>query len=416
MRIVINSGHGGREYGAIGFGTMEKDLNRIFAALLGKKLTNIGFEVDTTLIKDQYYTPTELTDLIKKSGASICISCHCNAFDGSARGLEIIHSIHSDGKLANLILNEVKKTGYITRTVYSRESSRKDGTDYYFVIRQTYPEVQTIIVEFGFIDNINDHKLLTDQDWQDKLTTAVAAGIKGYVQPGSYTGTPISGTPLLTKNQLKKALLASNPAADSKIIDTYYSVSPIYGIKADLAFLQSMWETNWLKFTGTVKPEQNNFAGLGATGNGNPGLSFPSMEAGVEAHLQHLYAYCSTLPLPSGRTLYDSRFSLVIRGSAVYWEDLNGKWAVSPGYGERIVSLQQSIGSLYPDNNPVQPPGNDKPEDSNEENSVHWAKADNDELLQNGILLQDHSNTLNNPATEGMVLSLINRIRKLINN
>ena len=415
MRIVINSGHAGREYGAIGFGVMEKDLNRVFADLLGKKLTNLSFEVDTTLVKDKYYEPNELTDLIKQSGASICISCHCNAYDGSARGLEIIYSIHSDGRLANLILSEVKKTGYITRTAYSRESSRKDGTDYYFVIRQTYPDVQTIIVEFGFIDNINDNKLLTDKDWQDKLTTAVAAGIKDYVQPANNTRTPISGASFLTKKQLEKALLASNPVADSKIIDTYYSVSPIYGIKADLAFLQSMWETNWLKFTGSVKPEQNNFAGLGATGNGIPGLSFPSMEAGVEAHLQHLYAYCSTLPLPSGRTLYDSRFPLVIRGSAVNWEDLDGKWAVSPGYGEKIISMQQSVGRLYPDNNPVQPPG-DKPEDSNGENTVHWAKADNDELLQNGILLQDHSNTLNNPATEGMVLSLINRIRKLINN
>ncbi len=417
MRIVINSGHGGREYGAIGFGTKEKDINRVFADFLGKKLTNLGFEVDTTLVKDEYLAPVDLTDLIKKSGASICISCHCNAFDGSARGFEVIYSIHSDGRLAGLILDEVKKTGYITRTAYSRESTKKDGTDYYFVIRQTYPEVQTLIVEFGFIDNISDNNLLTDRDWQDKLTTAVAAGIKDYVQPGYNSRTPITGSSLLTKNQLRKALLASNSAADTRIIDTYFSVSAIYGIKADMAFLQSMWETNWLKFTGTVRPEQNNFAGLGATGNGNPGLSFPSMEAGVEAHLQHLFAYCSTLSLPLGRAMYDSRFSLVARGSAVNWEDLDGKWAVSPGYGERIVTLQKSIGSLYPESNPGQTQNGDgEPQQDNNSDSVHWAKADNDELLQNGIILQDHSNTLNNPATEGMVLSLINRIRKLINN
>jgi hypothetical protein len=33
-------------------------------------------------------------------------------------------------------------------------------------------------------------------------------------------------------------------------------------------------------------------------------------------------------------------------------------------------------------------------------------------LLQNGILYDDHSQTLDNPATEGMVICLINRLRK----
>lgn len=45
-----------------------------------------------------------------------------------------------------------------------------------------------------------------------------------------------------------------------------------YGVKADLAFLQAMHETNWLKFTGAVKPGQNNFAGLGTAGGGNTSI------------------------------------------------------------------------------------------------------------------------------------------------
>lgn len=43
---------------------------------------------------------------------------------------------------------------------------------------------------------------------------------------------------------------------------------------------------------------------------------------------------------------------------------------------------------------------------------VHWAKQDNDELLQAGFINSDHTGTLDNSATEGMVLHLINELRK----
>ncbi len=44
----------------------------------------------------------------------------------------------------------------------------------------------------------------------------------------------------------------------------------------------------------------------------------------------------------------------------------------------------------------------------------HWAKIHNDELLAAGILTKDHSVTLDQPATEGMVVTLINKLRKEI--
>ena len=52
-----------------------------------------------------------------------------------------------------------------------------------------------------------------------------------------------------------------------------------------------MLETGNLKFGGDVASTQNNFAGLGATGKHVPGESFPDIETGVKAHLQHLLLY-----------------------------------------------------------------------------------------------------------------------------
>lgn len=411
MKIIIDSGHGGHDPGAVAFGKSEKDLNLVFAKLLASKLEQQNLNVDKSLIIDKYHSPEELTGLIKQSGASLCISCHNNAYNGAVRGFEIIHSIHTEGDLAQSILDEVKKTGFPVRKAYSRKSTStaNSGQDYYYIIRLTYPQVETLIIEFGFMDNTEDFKMLTDPAWQDKLTNAAATAIRKYYPAETDIKTQINGKSILTPSQLKKALKDANPDANSAIADTYYTIAQIYGIKADLAFLQSMHETNWLKFTGAVKKEQNNFAGLGAA-NGKSGESFPSVEAGVEAHIQHLYAYSTLEALPAGRTLYDTRFHLVKRGSAPNWEDLNGKWAVpGVGYGEQIVELQKTIFNKYPPE-AEEPPssGGESPEPS----PVHWAKPCNDELMEAGLLYNDHSNTLDQPASEGMVICLINRLRK----
>jgi hypothetical protein len=63
------------------------------------------------------------------------------------------------------------------------------------------------------------------------------------------------------------------------------------GVRWDIAFFQMMLETGSLTYTGDVKPKQNNFAGLGATGRRNPGESFESVAMGVRAHLQHVLMY-----------------------------------------------------------------------------------------------------------------------------
>ena len=56
-------------------------------------------------------------------------------------------------------------------------------------------------------------------------------------------------------------------------------------------------ETGFLRFGGDIKPEQNNFAGLGAIGGGSEAASFESARIGVRAHIQHLKAYASLEPL-----------------------------------------------------------------------------------------------------------------------
>lgn len=81
------------------------------------------------------------------------------------------------------------------------------------------------------------------------------------------------------------------PEKFSAIAADYMRIGEELRIRWDIAFFQMMLETGNLKFTGNVSVEQNNFAGLGATGRKNPGESFPDVATGVKAHLEHLLLY-----------------------------------------------------------------------------------------------------------------------------
>ncbi|GGC75005.1 hypothetical protein GCM10007216_02020 [Thalassobacillus devorans] len=149
----------------------------------------------------------------------------------------------------------------------------------------------------------------------------------------------IQGDIHLNPCQLNEFVKTINPKAPD--LGGYYrEYGKVYGIRADVAYAQAIHETDYFRFTGIVDEKQNNFAGIGATGPDNPGASFATVEEGVHAHIQHLYAYASTAPIPNGYPKVDPRFDLVSRGSATTWTQLNGKWAV-PGnnYGQSIISI-----------------------------------------------------------------------------
>lgn len=172
----------------------------------------------------------------------------------------------------------------------------------------------------------------------------------------------ILGDPIATADQLKAILYAKNPGAPD-VVDLYLSIGKIYGIRGDVAFCQAALETGWWHYGGDALPEQNNYCGLGVTGaivedasaeplrgadpanvwfvTGKHGAWFSSPAVGVEAQIQHLYAYVHgddpNRTIPAGRTLYDPRFTLV-GNKAVTWQDLSGRWAVPGiGYGQDII-------------------------------------------------------------------------------
>ena len=161
----------------------------------------------------------------------------------------------------------------------------------------------------------------------------------------SCSGTRIMGKARCTAEQMRKFLKRHHPKADKKYLllpEIYLSEGTKEGVRGDLAFAQALHETNFFKFGGDVLPSQNNFAGIGTTGNGIRGHSFATPQLGVRAHIQHLKAYASEASLAN--PCVDPRFRFVKnRGCAPCIEDLGGKWAF-PGYDtKRYSSLRDAI-------------------------------------------------------------------------
>lgn len=124
----------------------------------------------------------------------------------------------------------------------------------------------------------------------------------------------------------------------------YYEESTAEGVRPEVAFAQTMKETGWLQYGGDASIEQFNFAGLGTTGGGVPGNSYPDVRTGIRAQIQHLKAYATSDAL--AQECVDDRYEYVMKGSAPYVEWLGQKenpqgqgWATAENYGYSIVDM-----------------------------------------------------------------------------
>lgn len=155
----------------------------------------------------------------------------------------------------------------------------------------------------------------------------------------------------INEEECTRAIIAikkNNPDFDIEIAKAFFLLADEYHINPMRAIAQSILETGWFKFAGSsVKASQHNYCGLGATGGGVAGASFATIEDGVRAQLQHLYAYGCKDALPKEEaTIVDPRFKYVTRGIAIYWEQLAGRWAV-PGYDGSDPAAAMAKGLTY---------------------------------------------------------------------
>ncbi|MBY0396874.1 MAG: glucosaminidase domain-containing protein, partial [Thermoleophilia bacterium] len=170
--------------------------------------------------------------------------------------------------------------------------------------------------------------------------------------PPLVAGTPVLGQSLLSAEQLagwyaSTGVVSRSPTDVGTLAALFVDEGAAQGVRADLAFAQSMLETGYLRFGGLVRPSDNNFSGLGACDSCPRGLAFPTAQLGVRAQIQHLWAYATPGADPAllARPLVSPRFHLVQPpGKAPLWETMGGgNWATDPDYAGKVLRIWRSM-------------------------------------------------------------------------
>jgi len=185
-----------------------------------------------------------------------------------------------------------------------------------------------------------------------------AAGEMPAIRTGPHNAVPECVTPGRLLAFLKERNPGLSPRFESVPVE-YMRQGEALGIRWDFAFYQMILETGALSFrngsrAGEVKPTQNNFAGLGATGRGEPGESFKDISTGVRAHLEHLLLYSGErLESPvAERTRKVQEWGVLTKWQArftkpITFGDLAEKWAPgSTSYARMLDGIAERFAAF----------------------------------------------------------------------
>ena len=391
MAIVTNNT---KNENTVSFNNLENDERNINGSSVIDTTTLENENIDNNLDKDNNLKPSnevqnsDVSSLQDEGQDPDSSNLQEQVLDSSVRTLQDeaqsfdIGEVKDEAQNSNVSVLKQRSASVIEGTIENITSPHKLTADFfvkgYFVSTNTITKVEV------FIDGkkIGDAKYgLARQDIGDKYKYPNSANsgfefpVRG-VSDGSHElkviatnseGIKKESTASITTNNSKKSIMGmgtlkkeqmvnflhrNNPSKPMSYIlnfvDLVISEAALEGVDHDVLFSQIMNETAFLKFTGDVKEEQNNFAGIGATGNGNPGNSFPSIQIGIRAVVQHLKAYASAEPLKMG--VVDPRFNYVQRESAIFVEHLGIKenpnykgWATAKEYGYRLLSMIDNV-------------------------------------------------------------------------
>lgn len=188
--VIIDAGHGGADPGAVASdGTLEKDLNLVFANIIGKYISDQGIKVIYTRDTDRALH-IEGSQLSKKTQDlkarvqianthknGIFVSVHMNKFsDDSVNGLQVWYS--SNGRLSQILADSIQSNVARCVQTNNKRETKKDSNSIYVLKNAQIPAV---LVECGFVSNEEELNLLKNKDYQQNLSKSIANGILIYL-------------------------------------------------------------------------------------------------------------------------------------------------------------------------------------------------------------------------------------------
>lgn len=239
--VVIDAGHGGGDYGALGVATNEKTINLNVALKLGKLIDDKmdGVKVVYTRSTDRFISLQQRANIANKADGNLFISIHTNSVDKSARNrttvsgaatytlgmhktednlavakrensvikLEKDYSTTYQGfdpnSTESYIIFEINQSKHVEQSVdfasrvqreFVRVADRKNNgvrqAGFWVLAKTSMPAV---LVELDFICNPTVEKFLSSNDGQERLAKSIFNAFKSYYK-SYYSGVDKNAT------------------------------------------------------------------------------------------------------------------------------------------------------------------------------------------------------------------------------
>ena len=176
-KAFLDPGHGGYDPGAVDgksagdyIYTEEEDRNLAIGLKTRTALVRCGIEVKMSRTGDTYPSLGARCKMANDWRADRFISLHCNAASvSSPRGVEVLYyPVASSKKLATNLYNYVSQaTTWVDRGIKPRPDL--------YVLNST--RMPAALIEYGFVTNPGEEKLLASPAYQTRLAELTAKGI-----------------------------------------------------------------------------------------------------------------------------------------------------------------------------------------------------------------------------------------------
>lgn len=179
--IIIDPGHGGKDFGAQNhqMGLVEKRLTLRTAKMLSAALKRMGYTVAMTRHSDIYVGLDERVKFANKLPNCLFVSIHFNSAKAtSAQGVEVFY--FDDPKQGTRSYNSKLLASSVMSHIHAATDCENRGVKIgaFRVIKSTL--VPAILIEGGFITNIEEGRKLAQMQYLHKLAKSIATGVAKY--------------------------------------------------------------------------------------------------------------------------------------------------------------------------------------------------------------------------------------------
>lgn len=182
--IVIDPSKGGRESGVTGNGIVEKDYNLLISEYIFNRLKSLGADVKIIRTTDEYISEDDRANKILNAyGNNSKVVALSNMFGNTGSGAEIIYALRNNSNLASALAENLDDAGLTVSKYYQRRSENDTSKDYYNIQKDT-GLIETIVVNYGNINNINEATNIKNE-WED-YAEAVVKSLANYTNVPYY--------------------------------------------------------------------------------------------------------------------------------------------------------------------------------------------------------------------------------------